>query len=95
MERYHTRDYSVWPDTLIHSNLIDSLYDSTSTGTPVSPMTDGNTDKALLDRIRDIFYSKFRKLKRQLEVSQSSFKLLNNTLMGINGKVIKLELTKV
>ena len=58
-------------------------------------MTDVNTNKALLDRVRDMFYSKFRKLKRQLKVFQSNFELLNNTLMGINGKVVKLELTNV
>ena len=95
MERYHTRDSTVWLDTLIHGNLIDSLYGSTSTGTRASPMTDVNTNKALLDRVRDMFYSKFRKLKRQLKVFQSNFELLNNTLMGINGKVVKLELTNV
>ena len=58
-------------------------------------MTDVNTNKALLDRVRDMFYSKFRKLERQLKVFQSNFELLNNTLMGINGKVVKLELTNV
>lgn len=55
VERYHTRDSPLWLDTLIHSNLIDSLYGSTSTGTSTSPMADVNTDKALLDRVRDMF----------------------------------------
>lgn len=95
MEQYHTRDSPVWLDTLIHGNLIDSLYGSTSTGTPASPMTDVSTGKALLDRVRDMFYSKFRKLERQLKVFQSNLELLNNTLMGINGKVVKPELTKM
>ena len=88
MERYHTRDSTVWLDTLIHGNLIDSLYGSTSTGTRASPMTDVNTNKALLDRVRDMFYSKFRKLERQLKVFQSNFELCDAISDATSIKII-------